>query len=46
MEEKKRDEEEVQDGLVVEKGMIVKFLLVPVAAFAAPASRFFPPRRN
>ena len=44
MEGKRRDEEDMQDSLVVEKGLIVKFHLVPVATFAAPASRFFPAR--
>ena len=46
MEGKRRDEEDMQDSLVVEEGMIVKFPLVPFATFAAPASRFFPPRRS
>ena len=46
MEGKRRDEEDLQDSLVVEEGMIVKFPLVPVATFAAPASRFFPARRS
>ena len=41
MEGKRRDEEDIQDSLVVQEGMIVKFPLVPVATFAAPASRFF-----
>ena len=41
-----RDEEDIQDSLVVEEGMIVKFPLVPVATFAAPASWFFPARRS
>ena len=36
MEGKRRDEEDIQEGI------IVKFPLVPVATFAAPASRFFP----
>ena len=31
MEEKSRDEEDMQESLVVEKGMIVKFPLVPFA---------------
>ena len=46
MEGKKRDEEDMQDSLVVEKGMVVRFPLVPVATFAAPASSFFPARRT
>ena len=41
MEGKRRDEEDIQDSLVVQEGMIVRFPLVPVATFAAPASRFF-----
>ena len=45
MEGKRRDEEDMQDSLVVEEGMIVKFPLVPFANFAAPASSFFPERR-
>ena len=46
MEAKRSDEEDIQDILVVLQGMIVKFPLVPVATFAAPASRFFPARRS
>ena len=46
MEGKRRDEEDIQDSLVVQEGIIVTFPLVPVAAFAAPASRFFPARRS
>ena len=34
------DVEDIQDNLVVQEGMIVKFPLVPVATFTAPASRF------
>ena len=45
MEEKSRDEKDIKDSLVVQEGLIVKFPLVPVATFAAPASRFFPARR-
>ena len=41
MEGKRRDAEDIQDSLVVQKGMVVKILLVPVATFAAPASIFF-----
>ena len=33
--------EDIQDSLVVQEGLIVKFPLVPVATFAAPDSRFF-----
>ena len=44
MEGKRRDEEDVQDSLVEEEGMKVKFPLVPFITFAAPASRFFPSR--
>ena len=36
------DEEDMQDSMMVEEGMIVKFPLVLVAFFAAPASWFFP----
>ena len=46
MEGKRRDEEDMQDSLVVEKVMIVIFPLVPVVTFAAPASIFFPARRS
>ena len=46
MEGKRRDEEDIHDSLVVLEGMIVKFLLVPFATFASPASRFFPGRRS
>ena len=42
MEGERRDEENIKDSLVVKEGKIVKFPLVPVATFAAPASRFFP----
>ena len=35
------DEDEMQDSLLVEEGMIVKFPFVTVATFAAQASRFF-----
>ena len=46
MEGKRRDQEDFQDSLVVQEGIIVKFTLVPVATFADPASRFFPARRS
>ena len=46
MEWKRRDEEDMQDSLVLEKGMLVKFPLVNFTSFAAPASRFFPARRS
>ena len=46
MKGKRRDEEDMQDSLVVEDGMIVKFLFVCVAAFAAPGLRFSPARRS
>ena len=46
MERKRSDLEDIQDSLVVQGGMIVKFPLVPVAIFAALASRFFPTRRS
>ena len=46
MKGKRRDEEDMQDRLVVEEGMIIKFPLVPVATFPAPASRFFPARKS
>ena len=42
MEGKRRDEEDMQDSLVVEEGMIVKFPLVPFSTFVAPPSSFFP----
>ena len=35
------DEEDLQDSLVVEEGMMVKFSLVPFATFSSPASRLF-----
>ena len=43
---KRSDVEDIQDSLVVQEGMIVKFPLLPVATFAAPASRIFPTRRS
>ena len=46
MERKRRDEEDIQGSLVVKEGMMVTFPLVPVATFAALASRFFPARRS
>ena len=46
MEGQRKDEEDIQDSLVVQEGMIVKFVLVPVITFAVPASRFFPARRS
>ena len=49
MEGKRRDEEDMQDSLLVEAGMLVKFSLVLFAFLpspVAPASRFFPPRRS
>ena len=42
MEGKRRDEEDFQDSLVVQEGVLVKLPLVPVATFAAPALRFVP----
>ena len=42
MEGKRRNEEDIQDRLVVQEGMIVKFPFVPVSTFSAPASRFLP----
>ena len=42
----RRDEEDMQDSLVVEEGMIFKLPLVPFVTFAAPGSRFFPARRS
>ena len=45
MEGKRRDEEDIQDSLVVQEGIIVKIPLVQVATFTAYASRFFPARR-
>ena len=46
MEGKRRDEEDIQDSLVVQEGMIVKFPLVYFVTFAAPASRFFQARKS
>ena len=46
LEGKRRDEEVMEDSLVMEEGMIVKFPLVPVATFAATASRVFQARRS
>ena len=46
MEGKRRYEKDMQDSLVVEEGMIIKFPFVPFATFAAPASIFFPARRS
>ena len=46
MEEKRRDEEDMQDSLVLEEGMMVKFSAVDFATLAAPASRFFLSRRS
>ena len=46
MEGKRSDEEDIKDSLFMQEGMIVKILLVPVATFAAPDSRFFPARRT
>ena len=42
---KGKDVEDMQDSLVAEKGILVKFPLVPIATFSAPASRLFPARR-
>ena len=38
MEGKRRGEEDMQDGLVVEEGMLVKFSLVPFATCLLPYS--------
>ena len=46
MKGKRKNEENMQDSLVVEEGMIVKLPLVRVATFAAPASRFSSARRS
>ena len=46
IEENRRDVEDMQDSMVVEEGKAVKYPLVPVATFAAPASRFLPARRS
>ena len=46
MEGKRRDGEDNQESLVVQEGLIVKFPLVPVVTFAAPASRFFFPSKK
>ena len=42
----RRDVENMQDSLVVEKVMLVKFPSVRVATFAPPDSRFSPARRS
>ena len=39
-------EKKKEDDVDEEEGMIVKYPLVPVTTFKAPASRFFPARRN
>ena len=39
MERKRRDEKDIQDSLVVQEGIMVTLPLVPVATFAALASR-------
>ena len=44
MEEKRRDDEDMQESLVLEEGMIVKLSVINFATLAAPASRFFPTR--
>ena len=46
LEGKRREEEDIQDSLVVQEGRIVKFPLIPVATFSASASRFFPAKRS
>ena len=46
MEGKRRDEEDMQDSLELEEGIIVKLLLFHFATIAAPASMFFPARRS
>ena len=46
MEGRRRDEVDMPDSMVMEKGKTVKFPFVHVATFAAPASRFFPARRS
>ena len=48
MEGKRRDEEDMQDSLVVEEGMMFNFPLVPLplVSSAAPATRFCLPRRR
>ena len=46
MEGKRRNEEDMQDSLVLEECMILKLPLVYFATFAAPASRFFPARQS
>ena len=46
MEGKRRDEEDMQDSLVLEEGMILKFHLVYLATFAVAASRFFTAKRS
>ena len=49
MDWKKRDEEETQDGLVFEEGIMVPFPWSPFLESPSPAYpvlRFFPPRRS
>ena len=46
MEGKSRDEEDMQDSLVLEEGIILKFPLVYLATFAVAALRFFPAKRS
>ena len=46
MDWKRRDEEDIHDSLVVQEGMIVKFLLVPVSTFSASSSRVFQQEEN
>ena len=47
MQVKWRDEEDMEDSLLAEEGMMVEFPLVPfVISHSATASRFFPPRNH
>ena len=49
MKGKRRDEEDMQDSLVVEEGMMFNFPLVPLPLVFFPAAsvtRFFLPRRS
>ena len=46
MEGKRRNEEDMQDSLVLEEVMILKLRLAYFATFVAPASRFFPVRQS
>ena len=49
MEGKRRDEEEMQDGLILKEGMMVNFPLVPFPLVSFPCSSCadnFPPKKK